>query len=419
MNARTQPDLVSEHTSFQHWRAQWKSSFHILSTQTTSGCLDALTVHEEQVVIAHTESDREAMANKKAKRTYEEDNQHLLGVPPHFALQADLFLCTDHSDIRIAFPVHRQLLSACSPVLGQVVFENLQTSAGSISTQDLSPKSLPVLPMIQDDPSAIRGVLRRIYSVYSANDAPSESSTDAAQGSLRTAPELTKQLALAHKYGMTKIASDIEAVLREALQSLFSQSIRASGEEPDWVLDCHTAAEKLDAIAELSAIGATLQDMCETIIAVNFKLFALNFKLDSKLSAASMLRVASKVFSIQRKTGEAIGLALRRCVTSAKEVSDCSSTFIASHVDFEQGETKVCPLCEGGLHTSTEYCQYAGDVSIVSHMQSDSRCVWPQASLRHKLFVRGPQSVKDFEGVQAQYAARVSNACVKAALAET
>ena len=106
----------------------------------------------KQVVIAYSGSNKEAMVNKKVKRAYEEDSQQLLGVPPHFASQVDVILCTDDSDISYAFPVHRQLLSACSPVLGQVVFENVQTSAGSISTQDLSSKSLPVLPMFKMTP---------------------------------------------------------------------------------------------------------------------------------------------------------------------------------------------------------------------------------------------------------------------------
>lgn len=95
------------------------------------------------------------MANKKLKRAYEEGNQHLLGVSPYFASQVDLILRTDHAHISYAFPVHKQIILGYSQVLGQVLFDDLQPADRNVSAQQVSAKSLPVLPMVQDDSSAL------------------------------------------------------------------------------------------------------------------------------------------------------------------------------------------------------------------------------------------------------------------------
>ena len=183
-----------------------------------------------------------------------------------------------------------------------------------------------------------------------------------------------QQLLLAHKYGMTKIVSDVEVILLEALQHMLSRPTVLIGLS-DLILQIHSAAEQLVVIIELSALGSTLQDMCETMIAVYFDHYSSEkCALASKLSSASMLRVAKKAHALQSQATEAIRSALMYVGRYANIESRDYNEFVATHVDFNLGRTMKFPACGVGLLLVTQYNQdghlhYEND-DVVRHVQS-------------------------------------------------
>lgn len=113
--------------------------------------------------------------------------------------------------------------------------------------------------------------------------------------------------------------------------------------------------------------------MCETIVALHFQHFSMeSFALASKLSTASMLRVAKKVFSLRSKTADAMCQALHKSAKLTRCVSHSSSEFMAEHIDFVDDGVKDCPLCMGPLHKVTETTQYGNLSNIYSTM-----CITP------------------------------------------
>lgn len=123
--------------------------------------------------------------------------------------------------------------------------------------------------------------------------------------------------------------------------------------EAELLIECHAAAEQLT--STVGNLKGALQDMCETIIAMNFQLFLdQSYAMDSKLSTASVLRVAQRAVQLESNKAAVMRDSLYTCALTARTMSHASNLFIAAEDDLKQG-IKPCPVCSGSLRSVREY----------------------------------------------------------------
>ena len=149
---------------------------------------------------------------------------------------------------------------------------------------------------------------------------------DATKCSLHAAPGLVQQLLLAHKYGMTKIVSDAEVILLEALQYMLSKPTLLIGLR-DLLLQIHSAAEQLVVTIELGQSCRTCAYDCSALRPGQRN---VHWPASCPLPACS--RVAKKTYTFQSQTTEAMRSALINAGKYANMVSRDNNEFVATHL---------------------------------------------------------------------------------------
>lgn len=212
------------------------------------------------------------------------DRQHLQGVSPQLALQADLLLCATDGSQSVCFPVHKLVLSAHSPVLSDI-FATL--------TAHTDKTGLPRLSMQEDNIAAVRNALAHIYHVFDLPSDHSSATPSMPALSLGDLPAYASYMEFCDKYDMAIVA---QALLARSMPVLRNYLHAASLETTDLtkILDCTAAAHAYKLVPMLA--------MCEAIIIKHFPAFACNCEtMTSKLSNASMLSIAKGLSKLKEQ----------------------------------------------------------------------------------------------------------------------
>lgn len=208
-----------------------------------------------------------------------EDRDHLQGVSPQLAAQADVLLCVTQGSQTVEFPVHKTILTAHSPVLSDAI----ESTLGSQAPQD----SLPRLPLDGDDILAVHSALAHIYQGYILPDESAQVKSLLPVISFTDLPVYIKHMSFYDKYSMTIVAqtqlASLMPILRRCLQARQLNSADAAT-----VLECAASAQN-SKLAKLMPMVAP----CDAIIIRHFSVFACQQDLmTSKLSTTSMLSIA-------------------------------------------------------------------------------------------------------------------------------
>ena len=301
-----------------------------LSTLTTF----APRLHSRQVTCLAMESVR--------FEDYEEDTQHLEGLSPSFTSQVDVMLCCRDGQRKVAFPSHKTILSAHSPILSKIL-EELQPTSDDVKRQ---PERLPQLPMVSDDCAALRSALQFVYAwVPSDQDTP-YTLLEANLNTTSTSPEI---MMFAHKYGMSSVLLAQEAATVQGLHDLIfcTQHRQQSGGcsmSPDLSPANQLFQQKHTQILECTAIAArcgcnTLLTFCEACIVVHFHIFQQKPDvLTGRLSTASMYMISQGLLEHQQHfllaIREQLGRPILRCwhCKNCQGIMKVKSCFV-SHSD--------------------------------------------------------------------------------------
>ena len=261
---------------------------------------------------------------------YEEDTQHLQGLPSLVASQVDLVLCVKDGDSTIGFPVHKILLSLHSPILSKVV-EQLQPTA------DLCGKA-PSLPMVGDICAAVRSAVTFMYRWISSDEDTPQTLLTANLG--KSLPNANDML-LSHKYGMSNILLSQEDAVLEGLHRTIFEPVYTTDQpytsQHAKILDTAEIAERCGC--------STLLTFCEASIIAHFHVYLKKQDvLNSKLTTASMLRIAQGVAKYSMEWQ-------RRLQGSTSTTSGSFS----------------CPVCRKALTLS---------ICFVAHTDGNTTCNW-------------------------------------------
>ena len=261
-----------------------------------------------------------------------QDNQHLLGVSPSFAAQADLELCAGKPDKRLGFPVDSAVISGHSPVLSPMV-EEVQSK----SEQQRQEASQPTVPMVDESSTAVHALLEHIYQPFHLENSKEGNKTDTAALSMDTAGAILDTASLAHNYGMTKVLSAQEQGFMILLQPLLIRPMgNLSKDEHSFVLKCASVADQY----KLSAMS----EFCEGVIALHFTSFSHEeHAMGSTLSSASMLRKAQIRDKLQTGTTEAVHQALQSHIKATEDQVASSSQFAVQHGGLATTDQLNCP----------------------------------------------------------------------------
>ena len=284
----------------------------------------------------------------------EKDVRHLTGLSPSFASEVDLLLLASDGFRDVAYPVHKAVISQHSAVLSQALQDLYETSSST------SAQSLPQLPMVDDDCSAISSMLACMYGrfIY-AGTPPAQTPTPTI--SLEMVPIHANKMRVPHKYSMADILLEQEKALLPALEELAMQSVSC----------CYTQQHALvleTAIVAEDCFRPQMLSICEAFIAKNLGAY---MKADratiSKLSKASLIRVAQGVDRWQT----ALNTKLQKLQSYSDEAQQFNP-FIKAH--FEHG--MICPRCNRHLDRSKK--------RNVVHKKRSSSCTWPKCSFEVK-----------------------------------
>ena len=295
------------------------------------------------------------MAEDQYTCEYKEDTQHLQGLPLLFVSQADLLLCVKDGDQTTGFLAHRSVLTAHSPVLGEMLGLSFNNSQ----------ERLPYLPMVGDDCSAVRSALACIYSQSARADGTPRGDCTSPNNSLAAAAVQASLLRLCHKYSMTGVAQLQSEALMEPLRKCANEANDVSQEQIALVLDCAAAAEDC-------GLGAMLE-LCEEIIITNFPGFAQYQALTSKLSSASMLRIAQGRLNLQYDGISDMRRALRSCVEEAKTLSELVNRKVYQMPGWMEKFQVSCPRCSCKLCCTSKL----GPMQHDSSCKCKTACTWP------------------------------------------
>lgn len=232
---------------------------------------------------------------------YEKDTQHLESLSPRFASQVDIMLCCRDGQRKVAYPAHKTILSAHSPVLSKIL-EQLQPTSDNVKQQSAR---LFQLPMVDDDCAAIRSALHFVYAWL-----PSEQATPYTllEANLKTTSSSPEIMVFAHKYGMSNVLLAQEAALLRGLHKIdFCTQPKSRVPSHQLFQQKHTHILECAAIAETCGCN-TLLTFCEAIIAVHFHVYQQKPDvLTSKLSTSRMYMICQGVLEHQQQFLKAIG----------------------------------------------------------------------------------------------------------------
>ena len=260
-----------------------------------------------------------------------QDNQHLLGVSPSFAAQADLELCAGKQAKRLGFLGDSAVISGHSPVLSPMVEEVQSHSQRQEASQ-------PTVPMVDESSTAVHALLEHIYQPFHLENSEEGNKTDTAALSMDTAGAMLDTASLAHHYGMTKVLSGQEQGFMILLQSLLVQPTgNLSKDEHSFVLKCASVADQY----KLSAIS----EFCEGVTALHFTSFSHEeHAMGSTLSSASMLTIDQIRDKLQTGTTEAVYQALQSHIKATEDQVASSSQFTIQHGGLATTDQLNCPM---------------------------------------------------------------------------
>ena len=283
-----------------------------------------------------------------------EDVEHLKGLDPSFSSQVDLVLCASDCSHVVGFPVHSVIISSHSPVLSQFIQELHKE-------KDSTKQQLPRFPMVDDDCSAIRNMLKCMYGgLPRANSQQAVPRFSQGSEELETIPIEASKMRLTHKYGMLAIKQEQEMLLLPPLHQLVHATALVSqagkmctlGQQCTLVLETAFVAEECKCTQLLA--------VCEAFIAQHFDEFtAQSYALSNTLSSASLLRVAQGLSMFQKNTISTMDKALGE---AESETRNFSKTY------FQQG--MICPQCSQRLDCSNK--------RNACHFNRSSSCKWPR-----------------------------------------
>lgn len=218
-----------------------------------------------------------------------EDRDHLQGVSPQLAAQADMLLCVTQGSHTVELPVHKTILTAHSPVLSDAI----ESTLGSKAPQD----SLPRLPLYGNDILAVHSALAHIYQGYILPDESAQVKSLLPVISFKDLPVYIKHMSFFDKYSMTIVAQtqleSLMPILRRCLQARQLNSADAAT-----VLECAASAQN-SKLAKLVPMVA----LCDAIIIRRFSVFACQQELmTSKLFTTSMLSIARGLSSLHEQS---------------------------------------------------------------------------------------------------------------------
>ena len=183
-------------------------------------------------------------SRRKAPKTRQEDRQHLEGLLPAVAAGVDLVLLVRSEKRTVGLPVHAALISAHSPVLGQLLLD-LRATGGRHHNQQTA-----CLPMMDDSYAALVAALKCIYGCFPGQkELPQSSNTcsySAPNVNLAEAALCAPDMLLSHKYGMAKVLGlQAEAFMEPLREALLSDIWDRSEYKPycSQVLDCTAIAQ--------------------------------------------------------------------------------------------------------------------------------------------------------------------------------
>lgn len=219
---------------------------------------------------------------------YQEDRQHLEGLLPDVAAGVDLVLLVESEEHRVGLPVHAALMSAHSPVLGQLLLELRETGSKQHKQQTAC------LPMTDDSYAAVVAALKCIYGSFPRQDELPQSSKKYSYSAPKVdlakaeASLCAQDMLLSHKYGMTKVLeSQAEAFMEPLREAVLSKIIGYLNKyEPycDQVLDCIAVAQTCECYA--------MSALCEAFIIRFYRCFLTKQDvLLAKLPKESMLQI--------------------------------------------------------------------------------------------------------------------------------
>lgn len=306
---------------------------------------------------------------------YKEDRQHLLGVSPQFASQTDLLLCVKDGDHMLGFPVHAMIISAHSPVLCEV----LESTSIPRTPRE---GDLPRLPMTSDSRSAVCSALACIYRYLplSAMMSQAKAAYPEPEISLDSAAVHASHMRFYDKYGMTRVAEMQTKALMTSLRRC-TQLTSLTKEQISQVLECTAAAEDCKLVPLLA--------LCEAIIIRHFAAVSLDPQLmTSKLSSASMLRVAQGCIKLEQDTFKDLETTLQVSVAEGKQFNEWVHKVM---LEIPEHAPLVCPRCRSNLckkHYDNEYQQkYGPPPQLLLHeckCKCANECQWPDIKFTQK-----------------------------------
>lgn len=303
--------------------------------------------------------------NSPAK-PYEEDCEHLQGLLPDFASQADVVLCVKNTDHSIGFPVHRLIVSGHSTILSQML-ENLQPVA-----DETVQRQLPSLLMMDDSCSAVRSALACMYRSFPTSGSRSQAKSQ--EISLECVPDHALHMRLYDKYNMARIAE----IQTEAFMELLRQCLSItdlSNNSAGHILQCAAAAEEC-------GLGAMLA-LCEVIVMKHFPLFdSCRELLTSKLPSTSVLRIYDSRMKLQQKILDKTAAALEQSTIEIKALlrtlhdvrysnPPCKCTSCCKGIK--------CPRCHNALIPSDGH--FIGSLQHERNCGCSRSCTWPDHTI--------------------------------------
>lgn len=243
---------------------------------------------------------------------------HLQGLDSTFALKADVVLCVNAgNNSLIVFPVHREIISAQSPVILQLLqIMEAQRSNGDSEQQPLR------IPLLKDtdnlySDSAMRAAVTCLYSQGSGGSQPRGLSVD-------LLPTQAECMRLFHQYGMDLPLMALDSHLKGPLEQLVKKHITECG-------NCHLDEFLKFAIdAEVCRCMSVLK-VCEAFI--TFKCLdhqtTLRYAVGCGLPQASTVRVHEALYEAltrsHRQTEQDMMVALRTSAIEAQ--SQCNDSY--------------------------------------------------------------------------------------------
>lgn len=281
-----------------------------------------------------------------------QDRDHLQGLDSTFALTADVVLYADAGkNCLTGFPVHREIISAQSPVIFQLL--EAERSNGVSEQQPLR------LPLSNDrdnlySNSAMRAAVSYLYSQSCGGSQPCGLRVD-----LQLLPTHAECMRLFHHYGMENTLMALDKDLQGPLEQLVKTDVTTFS-------SCHLDEFVKFAIDAEDCGCMSILKVCEALITCKCldHQTTLRCAVGCGLSQASTVRVHEALYAArtrsQSQTVQAMMEALR---TSADEAqAQCNELYYHG---------MCCPRCDRRLKISKKK-------NVVHKGNKPCKCTWPR-----------------------------------------